>query len=418
MPFITKDWVVETSTSEGTGNITLGGVVGKGIAFSAVCANNDTLEYSISHDTLNEIETGMGTFTTGGILVRTKVYTSTNTNALVNFSPGPKTVQMINSAERVSSTGTAGNSLALSSAVIPLSSGDVFSLTVFTTNITGFQFDVERPGRSAWIKFNTVRTLVHSSPSFGLPTAANITTAVGDYMLLIFRATGQYDVPVYYRANGQPLAIGNVTANVDAASTTAQGKVELADNTETNAGTDATRAVTPAGLAAWTGPFAGAAITALTTSNSSVTPVAPLTFTIQPNTIVSGRSYRCLVQANVNRGSTATASTFNMEFRVGGTQRFTSGNLTTQTTNGTVGSLYVDIVITFLGTGASAPFTISAWCSHTIPSATIANLMPTPLTNLTANTTAAITLDFRFVFSAAVTNLTCTPILGSIQRVV
>ena len=44
------------------------------------------------------------------------------------------------------------------------------------------------------------------------------------------------------------LTTGNATAIVDAASTSAAGKVELATNAETNTGTDTARAVTPASL--------------------------------------------------------------------------------------------------------------------------------------------------------------------------
>jgi hypothetical protein len=53
----------------------------------------------------------------------------------------------------------------------------------------------------------------------------------------------------------QPVTPGTSPAS---ASTTVQGIVELADNTETQTGTDATRAVTPAGLAARVIGFANA----------------------------------------------------------------------------------------------------------------------------------------------------------------
>ena len=45
------------------------------------------------------------------------------------------------------------------------------------------------------------------------------------------------------------LASGNVDAAVSAASTTTAGKIEVATSAETNTGTDATRAVSPDGLA-------------------------------------------------------------------------------------------------------------------------------------------------------------------------
>ena len=49
------------------------------------------------------------------------------------------------------------------------------------------------------------------------------------------------------------LVAGDATGIVDAATLTAAGKVELATVSETNTGTDATRAVTPDGLDGWTG---------------------------------------------------------------------------------------------------------------------------------------------------------------------
>lgn len=48
--------------------------------------------------------------------------------------------------------------------------------------------------------------------------------------------------------DGSTVDAGSALATVPAASTTVAGIVELADNTETSGGTDATRAVTPAGL--------------------------------------------------------------------------------------------------------------------------------------------------------------------------
>lgn len=49
------------------------------------------------------------------------------------------------------------------------------------------------------------------------------------------------------------LSAGDVTSQVSAASLSAAGKIEIADVTETNTGTDATRAVSPDGLDGWTG---------------------------------------------------------------------------------------------------------------------------------------------------------------------
>jgi hypothetical protein len=90
MALIVADRVKETTTSTGTGNITLAGAATGFQAFSAVCANNDTIGYCIVGG--SEWEVGVGTWQTGGTLVRTKVTASSNSNAAVSFSSGTKDV--------------------------------------------------------------------------------------------------------------------------------------------------------------------------------------------------------------------------------------------------------------------------------------------------------------------------------------
>lgn len=94
MAFILADRVKETTTTTGTGNITLAGAVSQFRAFSSVMANNDTTTYAIVGQTGTEWEVGFGTWQTGGTLVRTTVYASSNAGAAVNFSAGTKDVFM------------------------------------------------------------------------------------------------------------------------------------------------------------------------------------------------------------------------------------------------------------------------------------------------------------------------------------
>lgn len=93
MSFVCGDRVKESSTTTGTGNVTLDGAVdAKFRAFSAVAVNNDVVEYVIEHQGASEWESGIGTWTTGGVLVRTVVLASSNAGALVSFSAGTKHV--------------------------------------------------------------------------------------------------------------------------------------------------------------------------------------------------------------------------------------------------------------------------------------------------------------------------------------
>lgn len=92
MANIVADRVQETATTTGAGNFTLAGAATGYRAFSAVMANNDTTFYAIQHQSANEWEVGLGTWTTGNILVRTSILASSNADAAVNFSAGTKDV--------------------------------------------------------------------------------------------------------------------------------------------------------------------------------------------------------------------------------------------------------------------------------------------------------------------------------------
>lgn len=93
MAHIVADRVKETTTTTGTGNVTLAGGVSTFRAFSAVCANNDTVYYAIAHQSANEWEVGLGTFVSATpAIARTTVIASSNGGAAVNFSAGTKDV--------------------------------------------------------------------------------------------------------------------------------------------------------------------------------------------------------------------------------------------------------------------------------------------------------------------------------------
>jgi len=100
MAFIVADRVKESTTTVGTGPITLAGTSAGFQAFSAALAINDTTYYAIVGQGTNEWEVGLGTLTGATTLARTTVYASTNANALVNFSAGIKEVFLTYPAKR------------------------------------------------------------------------------------------------------------------------------------------------------------------------------------------------------------------------------------------------------------------------------------------------------------------------------
>lgn len=90
--FALFDRVKETASTTGTGNFTLAGAVTAYQAFSAVYSTNDTFWYVIEHQSANEWEQGIGTYSAANTLTRTTVLKSSNANAAVNFSAGTKNV--------------------------------------------------------------------------------------------------------------------------------------------------------------------------------------------------------------------------------------------------------------------------------------------------------------------------------------
>lgn len=92
MPLVIADRVQETTTTTGTGTITLAGAVSGFQSFSVI-GNGNTTYYTIAHTTAAEWEVGIGTYTSSGTtLARTTVLSSSNSNNAVNFSAGTKNV--------------------------------------------------------------------------------------------------------------------------------------------------------------------------------------------------------------------------------------------------------------------------------------------------------------------------------------
>ena len=90
MALVLADRVKETTTSTGTGTITLAGAATGYQSFSVI-GNGNTTYYTISGG--SEWEVGIGTYTASGTtLSRNTVLASSNANALVSFSAGTKEV--------------------------------------------------------------------------------------------------------------------------------------------------------------------------------------------------------------------------------------------------------------------------------------------------------------------------------------
>lgn len=92
MVLVLKDRVRETTTVTGTGTATLLGAESGFDAFSEIGDGNTTY-YCIQHQSADEWEVGIGTYTASGTtLARTTVLSSSNGGSAVNFSSGTKDV--------------------------------------------------------------------------------------------------------------------------------------------------------------------------------------------------------------------------------------------------------------------------------------------------------------------------------------
>ena len=108
MALVVNDRVKETSTTTGTGSFTLDGAVTGFETFSSAIGNTNTTYYAIALQGGAEFEVGLGTVSAGA-LSRDTVLSSSNSDALVNFSAGTKDVFCTLPASKAVYKDAAGN---------------------------------------------------------------------------------------------------------------------------------------------------------------------------------------------------------------------------------------------------------------------------------------------------------------------
>jgi hypothetical protein len=93
MALVINDRVKETTTTTGTGAVSLGGAVTGFETFAAGVGNSNTTYYCIAHQTAAEFEVGLGTLDgDSSDLTRTTVISSSNSDSAVDFAAGTKDV--------------------------------------------------------------------------------------------------------------------------------------------------------------------------------------------------------------------------------------------------------------------------------------------------------------------------------------
>ena len=93
MALVVADRVKETTTTTGTGAITLAGAETNFVTFSSVLSNADTTYYAIVDNTNSAFEVGLGTYaSSGNTITRTTIISSSNSNNAVDLQAGSKDV--------------------------------------------------------------------------------------------------------------------------------------------------------------------------------------------------------------------------------------------------------------------------------------------------------------------------------------
>jgi Chaperone of endosialidase len=219
MALVLADRVQETTTTTGTGTITLAGAVSGYQSFSVI-GNGNTTYYTIADQAGSNWEVGIGTYTLSGTtLARTTVLASSNSGSLVNFTSGTKNVFVTypagyavntqtgtaTAASKVSNALTAGTGISYSSGTTFDGSAAITINNAGVTSITGTSNQITASASTGGVTLSTPQSINTTASvqfgSFGVGTAASGTTGE-------IRATN--NVTAYYSDERLKTKVGDI----------------------------------------------------------------------------------------------------------------------------------------------------------------------------------------------------------------
>ena len=177
MALVLADRVKETTTTTGTGTVTLLGASTGFQSFAAV-GNGNTTYYTIAGQTTSEWEVGIGTYTSAGTtLSRDTVLASSNAGSLVTFSAGTKDVFVTYPAGR--SVYVNGAVLtATNSSVLPIASGGTNSTATPTNGGIGYGTGTAHAYSAAGTSGQVLTSAGAAAPTWTTATNANTASAI------------------------------------------------------------------------------------------------------------------------------------------------------------------------------------------------------------------------------------------------
>ena len=219
MAFVINDRVKETTTTTGTGTLSLGGAVTGFETFSSGIGNSNTTYYAITLPGTAEFEVGLGTLSSdSSTIARTTIISSSNSDSAVNFSAGTKDVFCTMPAskavhEDASSDVTLPNDLILGSDSSVLKFGADSDTTLTHTDGTG-------------LTLNSTNKLLFRDSALGINSSA-------DGQLDLFADTEIQIVATTIDINGNVDVSGDITVGDDL--TVEGGVIDLKTNSGSRA---------------------------------------------------------------------------------------------------------------------------------------------------------------------------------------
>ena len=208
MPSI-ADRVKETTTTTGTGTVSLGGAVTGFRAFSSAFASGTVVYYCITDGTNWEVGYGAATTGTPWTLARTTVLASSNAGALVSFGAGTKDVFCTAPAAEISNA----------SEILPITCTQSGGALTFTLNPTVLDFRSTTLTTGVPVTRTVSAPITLTVPSGG--TLGSVTTIAANLIPVAIDNAGTVELAVINIAGGNSLdetGIINTTA-VSASST-------------------------------------------------------------------------------------------------------------------------------------------------------------------------------------------------------